>query len=260
LIYQYSFITASTFVPAIEWHFFKLRAVPCDNEFQRVISSQLEISPLCRWQTGVDGQGNAIQWGSCQTSHDSFRVASQGSVEQTRPYLIHEVPAPYYLASTHLTTCTPEMLRWARQWHTAVEVMHAVHQHIHYQPCTTTTATTAAQVWAHPQGVCQDYAHLMLALCRAIGLPARYVNGFIQGEGQTHAWVEVSDGTVWHPYDPTHDLQPEWGYIKIAHGRDADDCPNNRGRFYSWTRETLTVSATLFTIHSSLFTKQCSKT
>lgn len=209
------------------------------------------MAPVCSVWQSVDGQGNEVQWGSFDTFHGSFRVASEGTVEQSQPYLLHEVPAPYYLTPTRLTTCTPAMQLWARQWHDATEVMHAVNQLVDYLPCHTTTTTTAAQVWADPRGVCQDYAHLMVAICRAIGLPARYVNGLIVGEGQTHAWVEVSDGTCWRPYDPTHDLQPEWGYIKIAHGRDADDCPTNRGRFYSWTSETMTVSASLTFMNKS---------
>lgn len=241
MIYHYSYITTSTFVPAIEWHFFKLRVIPCSNEFQRVTESSLEIAPDCRWQQGCDGQSNQIQWGSCEAEHNRFYVASLGKVEQFAPYQLHEVPAPYYRTPTRLTTCTPEMIHWARQFRDPIEVMHAVHRHIAYLPCHTTTATTAADVWSDPRGVCQDYAHLMLAFCRALGMPARYVNGLIEGEGQTHAWVEVSDGEVWLPYDPTHDLQPTWGYIKIAHGRDADDCPTNRGRMYAWTRETMTV-------------------
>ncbi|MDO4497959.1 MAG: transglutaminase family protein, partial [Bacteroidales bacterium] len=88
-------------------------------------------------------------------------------------------------------------------------------------------------------------AHLMIALCRAKGWYARYVNGFILGEGQTHAWVEVSDGNVWVPYDPTLDVIPDWGYVKIAHGRDANDCPTNRGRFLGFTTETMSVSVSL---------------
>lgn len=203
----------------------------------------MEIAPDCHWQQCCDGQGNLIQWGSCEAVHNRFRVVSVGRVEQFAPYLIHETPAPYYRTQTRLTSCTAEMVEWAQRCQDAAEVMHAVHQHITYQPCCTTTATTAAEVWSDGRGVCQDYAHLMLAVCRALGMAARYVNGLIEGEGQTHAWVEVSDGEVWLPYDPTHDVQPTWGYIKIAHGRDADDCPTNRGRIYSWTRETMTVEA-----------------
>lgn len=247
--YSYSYITESTFTPSVQWHFFKLRVVPCQNEFQQVVAQQLDVTPPCILGQSVDGQGNALQWGSFDAPHDVFRIVSAGIVRQVAPYALHEAPAPYYLASTPLTSCTEDMqalaqgtLPGATAFARAEALMHVVHSHVAYTPCHTTTATTAAQVWADPRGVCQDYAHALLALCRAAGLHARYVNGFIQGEGQTHAWVEVSDGTVWLPFDPTHDVRPEWGYIKIAHGRDADDCPTNRGRFYGWTSERMSVA------------------
>lgn len=229
----------------VEWHFFKLRAVPCNNEFQHVTESRLEVTPDAHLCHSTDGQGNAAQWGSIGDWHGHFRVESAGEVEQTLPYAIHESPALYYLTPTRLTSCTPEMPQQAAgddTFETARSLMHLVHSHITYTPCHTTTATTAADVWHDPYGVCQDYAHLLIALCRASNIHARYVSGFIEGEGQTHAWVEVSDGSKWLAFDPTHDCEVQWGYIKIAHGRDADDCPINRGRFYGWTTETMCVS------------------
>ena len=265
MIYRYRYVTHSSFSPAIEWHFFKLRAIPCNNEFQHVGAHDLFITPACHLYHSKDGQGNAVQWGSFDTPHSSFEVVSEGVVVQTEPYLLHEKPAAYYLVQTKLTEYSEEMLSFARErvkelkservsaaeeafpedsdaFAVAIMLMHAVHAHLNYTPCHTSTTTTAKDVFTDPRGVCQDYAHLMIALCRALGLHARYVNGFIAGEGQTHAWVEVSDGQVWRAYDPTHDIAPSWGYVKIAHGRDADDCPTNRGRIYSWTQETMTVS------------------
>lgn len=251
--YSYKYITESTFSPAVEWHFFKLRAIPCNNEFQRAEEARLEIFPSCQLCHSIDGQGNAVQWGSFDFPHDSFTVVSEGRILQRQPYAIHEHPAPYYLTATHLTECNEKMQRVARNRTQGVSgpyekarcLMHLVHYIIIYTPCHTTTSTTAQDVFADPRGVCQDYAHVMIAFCRSLGIHARYVNGFIAGEGQTHAWVEVSDGNVWLPFDPTHDTEPEWGYIKIAHGRDADDCPINRGRFYSWTNEQQTVTCSI---------------
>lgn len=261
VIYQYTYLTESVFVPSVSWHFFKLRAVPCDNECQRVRSWRVIVRPSCVVSHSVDGQGNALQWGSFDYPHGDFRVLSEGQVEQTQPYVLHESPRPYYLTPTRLTTIAGARGILSDQglslqgdaFALAEAVMHFVHGRIVYTPCHTTTATTAAQVWQDPRGVCQDYSHVMIAFCRALGLPARYVNGFIPGEGQTHAWVEVSDGQAWRPFDPTHDVVPQWGYIKIAHGRDADDCPTNRGRFYSWTMEQMTVRVQL-TINSEQLT------
>ena len=257
--YKYRYLTESRFSPAVGWHFFKMRAVPCDNVFQRVTSSRLAVLPACTLCQSVDGQGNVVHWGSIEPRHDAFRVESVGEVELLSPYVLHESPAPYYLTPTRLTTCSSSMTAFARSiaaqargdasssapFTLAEALMHAVHAHITYTPCHTTTATTATEVWADPRGVCQDFAHLLVALCRAAGIHARYVNGLIPGDGQTHAWVEVSDGESWLPFDPTHDIQPQWGYIKLAHGRDADDCPTLRGRFYGWTSEAMTVAVSV---------------
>ncbi|MGO9973608.1 MAG: transglutaminase family protein [Solirubrobacteraceae bacterium] len=88
--------------------------------------------------------------------------------------------------------------------------------------------TTAGQALAAGHGVCQDYAHLMLALCRLLGLPARYVSGHLVGEGGTHAWVEVlqpAPGPAVEilAWDPTHDRPADVRYLTVAVGRDYRD-------------------------------------
>lgn len=245
MVYRYSYITHSSFTPAVGWHFFKFRAEACENEFQHCEVSSVEVAPSCNLYRSIDGQGNVMLWGSISYDHETMTIRSEGIVRQTAPYAIHELPAPYYLTPTQLTACNPKMCELAKTLNDAKEIMHAVHALLTYTPCHTSTTTTAADVFADPRGVCQDYAHLMIALCRSKGLYARYVNGFIAGEGQTHAWVEVSDGNTWYGYDPTSDTCIEWGYVKIAHGRDADDCPTNRGRIYGWTSERQEVNCKL---------------
>jgi transglutaminase-like putative cysteine protease len=88
--------------------------------------------------------------------------------------------------------------------------------------------TTAGQVLAAGHGVCQDYAHLMLALCRLLGIPARYVSGHLVGEGGTHAWVEVLQPVPGHTveivaWDPPHDRPTDLRYLTVAVGRDYRD-------------------------------------
>jgi transglutaminase-like putative cysteine protease len=106
-----------------------------------------------------------------------------------------------------------------------------------YVPDTTTVATTAAQAYALGVGVCQDYAHVMIALCRMCGLPARYVSGHLLGEGGTHAWVEVvgdpqggRTAPVWG-FDPTHRRETTLSYLFVAAGRDFADVTPTSGRF-----------------------------
>ncbi len=98
--------------------------------------------------------------------------------------------------------------------------------------------TSAAQALALGYGVCQDYAHIMLALCRLCELPARYVSGHMLGEGGTHAWVEVllpvaeePDVALVVPFDPTHGRQARLDYLTIAVGRDYYEVAPTSGTF-----------------------------
>ncbi len=111
-----------------------------------------------------------------------------------------------------------------------------VHDHFTYEWGITTVETTAAQAWALGRGVCQDYAHCMLALCRLCGLGARYVSGHLLGEGGTHSWVEVlvrdEGGAVRAvPFDPTHSHRAWTRYVTVAVGRDYIDVAPTSGTF-----------------------------
>src|SRR5436305_546336 len=113
-----------------------------------------------------------------------------------------------------------------------------VYQTVHYTHDVTTIHTTAAEVLTLKQGVCQDYAHLMLTLCRLCGLPSRYVSGHMQGEGGTHAWVEVllpvpenSEVALVVPFDPTHGRSVGLDYITVSVGRDYYDVAPTSGTF-----------------------------
>ena len=90
--------------------------------------------------------------------------------------------------------------------------------------------TTASQSLARGAGVCQDFSHLMIALCRACSLPARYVSGYAPGEGRMHAWAEVLINNTWHAFDPTHNRLIE-SAIPVAIGRDFRDCNPHQGTF-----------------------------
>ena len=117
-----------------------------------------------------------------------------------------------------------------------------VHAHMRYAHEVTGVRTTAAQALALGQGVCQDYAHVMLALCRLCWLPARYVSGHLQGEGGSHAWVEVlipSGGAV--AFDPTNDRRAGDTYLTIAVGRDYGDVAPTYGTYSGSGLGTLTT-------------------
>jgi transglutaminase-like putative cysteine protease len=97
------------------------------------------------------------------------------------------------------------------------------HRALEYSPGTTDARTKVSQALQSGRGVCQDYAHLMIALCRTARIAARYVSGYLPGEGAMHAWVEVLDGEKWLAFDPTHNRRTRDDYVFVACGRDYRD-------------------------------------
>ena len=124
-----------------------------------------------------------------------------------------------------------------------------VYQSMTYRHGATGVRTTAAEALELGVGVCQDYAHVMLALCRACGLPSRYVSGHLLGQGGTHAWVEVilpaGDGTgdaIAHAFDPTHASRGGLGHVTVAVGADYSDVAPTSGTYVSGARGRLTAT------------------
>jgi len=113
-----------------------------------------------------------------------------------------------------------------------------VYSTLSYKNGVTSIHTTAARALALKRGVCQDYAHVMLTLCRLCGLPARYISGHLLGEGGTHAWVEVllpaperPGEAIALPLDPTHGCETDLHYISVAVGRDYYDVAPTSGTY-----------------------------
>jgi transglutaminase-like putative cysteine protease len=117
--------------------------------------------------------------------------------------------------------------------------------HMRYQHDLTTVRTTAAEALAAGAGVCQDYAHVMLALCRLCDLPARYVSGHMVGEGGSHAWVEVLLGSDTVAFDPTNDRVAGASYLTVAVGRDYADVAPTHGSYCGPPGGRLSTSKTL---------------
>ncbi|MDA0301436.1 MAG: transglutaminase family protein [Chloroflexi bacterium] len=117
-----------------------------------------------------------------------------------------------------------------------------------YTPGVTGIGTTASAALAARQGVCQDYSHLMLAICRRMGIPALYVSGHLLGEGATHAWVEVvlpaaegAAGAEAWALDPTHGRHANLTYLTVAVGRDYADVAPTSGSYRAGHGGTLTA-------------------
>jgi transglutaminase-like putative cysteine protease len=159
-------------------------------------------------------------------------------------------PSPLTEADERIL-CAAHHLAGAAEWGLplADRINDWVYQSMTYRYDITGVRTTAAEALALGAGVCQDYAHVMLALCRACGLPSRYVSGHLLGQGGTHAWVEVvlptRDGTgdaIAYAFDPTHASRGGLGYVTVAVGADYSDVAPTSGTYVSGAKGHLTAT------------------
>jgi len=220
-------------------HQFVLRCMPRTNDRQRVVRAEVEVSPAVPLSVQDDGFGNAVQTGCVFFEHNSFHYSAHGEVFVSPDNKDRGALNPAFAYPSRLTEPTPEMLAFVEALRlngdrraAAQAISSAVHAHIAYSPGSTDVQTTAAQAFAGRAGVCQDYAHVFVALARLAGLPARYANGLVVGEGASHAWAEVYIDDGWAGFDPTRNVVVGDGYIRFSVGRDFDDCPIERGVFF----------------------------
>ena len=255
--FSFRYETSISLSAPVTAHSWLLRALPRSEGFQTVEWDSLRVSAILPGgesmhvpaSTGLDSFGNRMQFGRIAEAHTGMSMAAEGVVAQSS-YSIPGTAHGMYAAPTALTAPSYAMLDFLRalkldnsnKKEKAVRIASAVHEHMAYAPGSTSVATTAAQAFELGRGVCQDYAHITLALLREAGIPARYVCGFIPGEGATHAWVEWFGSDRWFALDPTHDRAVEYGFIKLAHGRDSADCPVNRGIFTGRVQQSNSVS------------------
>ena len=130
-------------------------------------------------------------------------------------------------------------------WLAALALMDFVFGYLKYEPYSTHVHTPMAEVMKDRRGVCQDFAHLLIGLCRALKIPARYISGYLATEkaNATHAWVEVFiPGQGWRGLDPTHNRQIGETYVKIGHGRDYADVPPVSGNYHGTRERKMTVA------------------
>ncbi len=266
-ILSYVFETSLAFSEPVSQHSFVLRCLPKPTNTQKVIDSQLYTDPRVALSEQIDGFGNRVVMGYCPQEHVSFDFYTTGVV-MVETQNTDTTPAhPMYLQPSELTHLTAELVAWAQSVGAAalgvassdaaatlapeaiMEVAQtlclSVHEHFAYVPGTTSVATTAADAFAAARGVCQDYAHVLIVLCRALGIPARYVTGLMVGEGATHAWVEVHDGLRWRGLDPTNNCVVGEDHLMFSTGRDFNDCPIERGVFRGNALQTQTVKASV---------------
>jgi len=164
-------------------------------------------------------------------------------------------PVDLFLRQTSLTIPCSEMMDFAAMLspQSSIQdlllVAERVEDHLTYTPGVTHVGTTAIDAWQRGAGVCQDHAHVMLAICRAAGVPARYVSGYLSGEARasqaTHAWVDCWLEGQWVSVDITHRCLATDRWIRLAIGADYESVSPLRGVRRGGARETMRVSVTV---------------
>lgn len=242
-------------------HSFTLRCVPRDTIRQRVVSSKVSILPDVPVTEYHDAFGNRTVEGAVMRTHTLFSVYSEGVVDV--PGRVPDWPVPEERAGpndgmifrqpSRQTAPGPAVDAFVRSspecacddLSKAVGVMHRIHSRMEYRSGVTDVTTTAEQALERGGGVCQDFAQATVAVLRRMGIPARYVVGYVTGEGESHAWTEVLSDGFWYGLDPTGDRPVGPDHVKVSHGRDFWDCRINRGVYVGAKVASQQVSATV---------------
>lgn len=234
------------------------RLTPRNDNRQNVILSRVETTPSTRAYRYTDYWGTTVTAFDLHAPHTGLEVVGS-SVVETDPTTVTEAPVSWdelgtervfdrYTEVLGYSDYVPEntkLLRTAQEirgGHDPVAAVRAaagfVNAELAYVPGTTGVHSSAVDAWKERSGVCQDYAHLTLLLLRGMGIPSRYVSGYLHprrsaglGEtvqGDSHAWVEVWTGSWWG-FDPTNNVEVNEQHVTVGMGRDYSDVPPLKG-------------------------------
>lgn len=232
---------------------FTIKCIPKDTNRQKIENTKISLEPDTACCIGVDGLQNQKIYGANEEPHTSFSFRIEGdavtglcdyeeAAEESQA-MIFKTPHGLNQAGESIRTFFSEidLQNKITPYEKAKQCMQVLSGRFAYRTGTTNVDTSAEEAFFQGYGVCQDYAHILIALLHLAGVTARYVTGFIIGEGQSHAWVEVLDQNRWYGIDPTHNRDINDDYIKIGVGRDARDCTINRGIMHGGGLHTQTI-------------------
>jgi len=246
----------------------ELRLRPLEGGGQHCTSFRLATEPLgLRVREYRDHFGNDVRHFDVLESHERLAVTAASEVitpawftgdrRQPTPLELHDFLSPtgYTPFAGAVTELAKSHAAVAGGFARASELMTAVHGKLVYEPGATDVQTRADEVLGLGRGVCQDFAHVMIAACRYGGIAARYVSGYLfdptlEGDNAaSHAWVDIWDEERgWIALDPTHDREQTESYVRVAVGRDYADVPPTRGVYKGGANETLSVRVGLQSI------------
>jgi transglutaminase-like putative cysteine protease len=237
------------------------RMLPTSGEGQLVLYSNLEILPISAHHTYVDYWNSRVSSFEILTPHKELSLTATSLVEvRPRDHPQHAISWDELAVESEKALEYVEQRKQTKRTAPPAEVRHLAHaiadaaadpceaalaicqkigESVEYMQGVTGVTTTAAEAWTHRKGVCQDIAHLALGALREVGIPARYVSGYLHpkpnaaiGEtvaGESHAWVEWFCGGQWRGFDPTNQIDIGDRHVSVGRGRDYNDVPPLRG-------------------------------
>ncbi len=231
------------FSEPINNHRFTVRCIPLSDDRQEILSKEITVTPNEFISISTDSFGNHTIYGMAENSHQVFEVGLKGqavtgkskgvAAAQNHQVGYFKYQSAYTKPGENIKYMFSQ-LNFSKTFSNldmGKEIMERLYNYFIYCQGVTDVNTTAEQALTLGKGVCQDYAHIMLSLCRMQGIPSRYIVGMLVGEGASHAWVEVYDKNQWYGLDPTNYTEVFEDHIKISHGRDYNDCMINQGLF-----------------------------
>jgi transglutaminase-like putative cysteine protease len=282
--YKIRHITEYTYQDSVGTGHNRLCLVPLNLPEQKCLSSDIKIVPTPDELTYVtDFFGNTILFISIYKEHSKLEIISDSEVEiSDRPNVwpasgsqtlwadvlpllslqtdVYADIIQYTLPSLHVPfsheirefalDCFPNN---STLWQGTQSLMQKIFKTIEFKPGFTTVNTKVESVLKSKKGVCQDFAHLMIACLRNLGIPARYVSGYLEtmpppgkpkliGSDASHAWVAVYFPDIgWVEFDPTNNLLPSHKHITVAFGRDYFDVAPIKGIIFSSGNQTISV-------------------
>lgn len=247
---HFQYIMQLEFSSEVIRHSFALRCAPQSSPCQAIGSLTCAFNPVTSIALSDDAFGNRVYTGYIAEPHRAFSFRIEGvAVTNSENFfreklnLLFKYPSPLAELPGPIQGYFPDFRPPSGDnLQKALYLMELLYNNFTYKSGSTSNRTTALEALKQGCGVCQDYAHILIALCRKEGIPARYLAGFMIGEGVTHAWVEIYAQGKWIGLDPTHNRIVDDLYIKLSCGRDFGDCIIDRGIFLGRAVQTQTVT------------------
>lgn len=282
MIYRVSHLTEYVYRQPVSSSHHQLHLLPRSHRHQLNRWEELSIDPIpARQRDRVDNFGNRTTHLEIQEPHRRLAVLCRSEIEMVpqplplpvlspawetvRDRVRHDLApeqleayefafaSPYVQVSSEIADFAARSFPPGRPLaEAAIDLMHRIHEEFVYDSTATNVSTPVDEVLAHRRGVCQDFAHLALSCLRVMGLPGRYVSGYlvtalpgqprVVGADASHAWLQAyCPGVGWLDLDPTNDVVPSDRHITVAYGRDFGDVTPLQGVILGGGRHTLRV-------------------